>query len=343
MPITPTLVQDFETRVHTIVQDEYLRLTQNLWWQQVATVKPSLGETEYFNWLLNTVQIQDQGLGGNLAYSDLVTEATSIANRDSGVALRIRKNQLDDVYNGIKGGLGYQLGADWAKQVGAYMAYWPQKKVVDVLKNGHTVGLYPAYTTKALFATDHPLNPYNLAAGTYKNLFTGGDAADISVAVTPDVALANMSKVFSLIATIKQANGEDPRYLRPKAILCAPKLYPRAVQLTDAKFLAMAAASGGGGADVTGLIKALGFGTPIMVDELAGFESDTSWFVVAEQLAASDLGGIVYLEREPYSITSYGLMTDADLGRAQQLEWQCHGRNGIAPGHPFLIFKVKAA
>ena len=161
--------------------------------------------------------------------------------------------------------------------------------------------------------------------------------------MTTDVALANMSKVFSLIATIKQANGEDPRYLRPKAILCSPKLFPRVVQLTSAKFIAQAAAAGGGGADVEALIRALGYGTPIMVDELAGFESDTTWFVVAEQLAASELGGIVYLEREPFSINQYGVMTDAELSRSQTLEWHCHGRNGIAPGHPFLIFKVKAA
>jgi hypothetical protein len=105
--------------------------------------------------------------------------------------------------------------------------------------------------------------------------------------------------------------------------------------------LAQAAGSAAGSGDVEALIKALGFATPIMADELAGFESDTTFYVGCEQMAASQLGAVIYTEREPFAINYYGTVDQAVLGRAQELEWQCHGRNVVSSGHPYLLFQVQ--
>jgi len=142
-------------------------------------------------------------------------------------------------------------------------------------------------------------------------------------------------------------NGDDPRMLRPSGILCSPKLFPRAVQLSNAKYIAQAAVTGGGGADVEALIGALGYGQPIMASELAGFESDTTYFVICEQVTSSQLGGIVYLQREAFSTRYYtgrggGNGVDAILDRLDELEWHNSGRNVTAPGHPYAVFKCKA-
>lgn len=342
--LTPTFLMDLESRMQVITENEYQRLTSNVWWQTITKVKPSTGRRELVTWLLSTAMIRDEGMGGNISFDDIVSAITEYQNKDSGAGLKLRRQQLEDT-----DGNGVELAAQWSRDIGAYMGYWPQKQVTHLLKNGHTVALYAAYDTLAFFAASHPVNPYRLSAGTYNNLFTGGasgaypGACPIDDSVALDVALVNLSKIFSYILSIKMPNGEDPRFLRPKTILCGPRLFPRAVQLTSAKFLAQVAGSGAGSADVEALIKALGYATPTLCDELAGFESDTTFFVGCEQIQSSELGAVVYSDREPYSIAYYGPQTDAQLSRMQELEWHCHGRNVVAPGHPFLLFKCKAA
>jgi hypothetical protein len=216
-----------------------------------------------------------------------------------------------------------------------------------MLKYGHDIAQYRSYDGKAFFAKDHPVNPYNTGLGSYANLFEGaasgtypgGLALDDSV--TADQALKNLAKILSYISSIKMPNGEDPRFLRPKAILCSPRMFPFLVQLTSAKFLASAAIGGGvGTSDVEALIKALGFATPIQVDELAGFEDDATCFIAAATLQTSQLGAVLYTEREAYRINYYGTVDQAELSRRQELEWHCHGRNSVSPGHPYLLFKV---
>lgn len=337
--LTPQFVIDLETRMQILTENDYARMTANLWWQTVAKTRTSTGKKDILTWLLSTAQIRDRGNGGNIAFDDLVAHYTEIENRNAGSALKLTKQQLTDTLNGIQGGEGLDLAGQWSRDIGAYMAYWPQKQVAYLMKNGHTSSIVTAYDGKALFATDHPVNPGSPGAVTFSNLLTGSSYA-IDESVTPDVALANLGKVFSAITSVKMPNGEDPRFLRPRGIFTAPKLFPRAVQLTSAKFLAMAASSGGGGADVEGLIKALGFATPTMMDEMVGYESDTTYFVVCEQASSSEMGPVVYVEREPFKINYYGEQTESYLSRTDEFEWHCKGRNVVAPGHPFLIFKV---
>jgi phage major head subunit gpT-like protein len=343
--LTPTLLLGLEDRMNIEIEREYARLTQNLWWQDVAKTRTSTGRKELITWLLSTAQIRDLGASaGNLSFDDLVATYTEVENKFAGAGLKLTKAQLEDTDGG-----GLDLAAQWSSDIGAYMAYWPQKKVADAMKNGHTASLYTGYDGKALFASDHPVNPLNVAAGTYQNIFTGGSsgaypgACPIDDGVTVDVALANLAKIVSYIASIKMPNGEDPRFLRVKKLIVGPRMFPRAVQLTSAKTIAQAASSGGGGADVEMLIKSLGFAQPIQADELAGYESDTTFFIVAEQAASSKLGPIIYQEREAFHMDAYGPMNQAELGRKQEFEWHVHGRNAVAAGHPYLIFKCKAA
>ena len=231
------------------------------------------------------------------------------------------------------------------------MSYWPQKQVASLLKNGHTANVV-SYDKVPFFAANHPINPFQSQFGTYRNVFTGaapggGDpypgACPVDVSVNVDTALDNLGKIFAYFASIKMPNGEDPRFLRPDTILCAPRLFPRLVQLTDAKFIAQAAGSGAASADVAALIKALGYATPVMCDELAGFENDTTFFIAAKNIGASQLGGVIFTEREAYKINYYGTVDQAVLSRAQELEWHCQGRNVVSPGHPYLLFKCKGS
>jgi hypothetical protein len=347
--LTPTFLVNLETRMQVLTESEYQRMRQNLWWQKVAKVRPSTGLKEIITWLLSTAQIRDLGKGGNQNYDDLVSIYTSYENKVAGTALKLSRYQLEDTDGG-----GMDLAGQWATDIGAYMAYWPQKQCAYFLKNAHNLSTsagFTAYDTKAFFASDHPVDGKN-SSTTYANIFTGAasgsypGACPIDASVTPDVALENLAKIFGYAATIKMPNGDDPRFLRPRGIICSPRLAPRVVQLTSAKFLAQAAASAttaGGSADVEKLISYMGYGLPIQADELAGFESDTTYYVVMEQATTSQLGPIIYSDREAFRVNFYGVMDQVELGRKQELEWQCSGRNVVAPGHPYLLFKCKGS
>lgn len=340
--LTPQFLIDFETRLSTISENEYLRLSSNLWWDQIATKRTTLSKKEIVSWLITGAMIRERGQGGNYAFDDIAAHYTELETKFAGAGFKISKAQLTDVFNGIAGGEGLELGAEWAAQIGAYMSYWPQKQVAYFLKNAHTASIVTGYDSKAFFATDHPVNPRNTAAGTFSNLLTGAGTYAIDSSIADDVALVNLTKVFAHIATIKMPNGEDPRFLRPKGILCGPTLAPRVSQLVDAKFIAKTAGSGAGSADVQMLMKRLGYAPPIQADELAGFESDTTYFVVCEQAATSQLGPVLYLEREAFAMNQYGPQTEAELARRNEFEWLVDGRNSVAPGHPYLLVKVKA-
>jgi hypothetical protein len=339
MPVlTPAFVFDLESRMKHIQETEYLRLTANLWWNRVTKVRPSGSRREIITWTLNTASLEDQGEGGNIAFDDMTILETEFTQKTAGKGLKLRRQQFEDL-----DGNGVKLAADWAAQIAAQHAYWPQKQAAKLLKNGH-LAASQSYDGVPFFSTSHPLNPKDSVPGTYSNYFAN---VPIDVSVSADVALANLQTVFSNIASIKMPNGDDPRMLRPAGIMAGPKLFPRAVQLTNAKFLAQAAASGGGSGDVDALVAALGYGQPFMADELAGYESDTTYFVIAEQITSSELAGLVYVDREPFSIRYYtgrggGNGVDAILDRADELEWHTSGRNVAGYGHPFVIFKCKA-
>lgn len=341
MGMVPTqVILDFQTNLVAVMEREYDRLSANLWWQKVAKVRPSSSLKETIAWLIADAMIRDQGSGGNFKFDDIGSKTTEIENRYAGAAFRVPRAMLQDVYNGIPGGQAFELGAEWAAQIGAYMAYWPQKQTAYCLKNGHTASLFTAYDGKALFATDHLTNPADSSKGSFSNYLSGG-SYDVSEAVSADAALAVLNTVRAAIAAYKMPNGEDPKLLYPRGIVCPPKLTPRLSQLTKAKFIAQAATSGGGGGDVEAYVQAQGYGEIIEAPELAGFESDKTFFVLCDVAQSTQLGGVVYQEREAFSMDKYDTATSPDLGRKQELEWHVQGRNAIAAGHPYAIVKVK--
>lgn len=369
--LSPEYLANFETELKVVSGTDYDRLNSELWWTKIAKTRTSGARRDILTWLLATAQLkygnQD---GGTMRFEQLESMMTEITHQEANGGLELDKYQLDDV-----GGGGWDAGVEWAKQIGAYMAYWPQKQVTRFLKEGHltqtliagsngqTQG-FTAYDGLAFFSNAHPVNPFRPAAGTYANLFTGAAAStpatDLNDAIYPgacpihspasggssvtlDVAIENLTKVYAYITSLTMPNGEDPRYLHPMGIICAPALSIRANQLMNAKHIVMAGTGGAGSADISGVIANMGWQAPISAAELANFEGGTTYFVVAKEMASNEIGGVIYTEREPFSIAFYDGRIDADLGRIKKLQWQVSGRNSVAPGHPYHIFKVKAS
>lgn len=352
--ITPSFLMDFESRMQAIVEDEYSRLSSELWWSEVAKLRPSGSKREVIAWLISTAQIEDLGLkGGEMPFRDIESKYTEYENRFAGNGLKLLKSDLEDL-----DGKGLEVAAHWSRDMGSYMAYWPQKKIAELILAGETGTTYDG---KAFFAKDHLSNPAS-GTKTFANLFSGAaastpatdpndaiypGAAPIDDSISVETALTNLSKVVAYIESIRMPNAVDPRYLSVKGMLVAPRMMARATQLTNAKTIAQSAASGGGGADVEALIKSLGVATPIKAREFAA--EPTTYYLIAEQLSSSQLGSLTYVDREPFAINYYSgvggsgvVGIDAILNRANELEWHCKGRNVAGYGHPFLLFKVKA-
>jgi phage major head subunit gpT-like protein len=356
--LTQSFVFDLETNMRIIQEDAYSALNQELVWSDFVKVFPSSKAKEIFTWLISTAKIEDTGVeGGKMIFEDMISQQTTFQNRNAVAGLRMKRQQLEDL-----DGDGVSVATKWSSDVGAYMAYWPQKQFANALKNGHTGAANVTYDGLNFFHNAHFVNGKDVAQGTFANLFTGaasstpstdpGDAIypgalPIDASVTEEVALANLGKAIAYIKSIKMPNGEDPRHLKPTTLIVSPDLEVRARALTKSKFIAKAASSGGGSADVEAVIQGMGFDIVVM-DELSGFEGGTTYFLACRELASkSQLGAFVYLDREPFKITYYtgqggGTGTDAELDRKDELEWHCKGRNVLGYGHPFLMFKCKA-
>jgi len=341
MQITPQFVFDLESNMKVITAREFERLTRNLWWDKVAKRMPSSAKRERLAWLLDSAKIERTGrAGGRVPFEDIVATTTEFENEHAAAGLKLKKEQLED-----HDGNGVQLAAHWSRQMGAYAAYWPQKVIADAIKANPTT-----YDGLAFFHTAHPVNPFDVGAGTFANRFTGSasgaypGALPIGGSTTVEVALANLAKAVAYAAAIKMPNGEDPRMLRPVGILVPPALMARAVQITNAKTIVQSAASGALSADVEAVVSYLGLGQPIEAPELgAAFGgSDSTYYLLMQEITSDELGAFAYVDREPFSITYHGPMTDAELARRREFEWTNQGRNTVGPGHPYKLLRCDA-
>lgn len=347
--LTPAFVFSAEKRMRIASAKEFQRLLGNLWYTRVCKEITTTGRSERLIWLLDSIKMQYGSTdGGEMEFEDLVSNTVEYTVKSAYAGFELNKYRLKD-HNG--GGL--HLALEWARQAGVYAAYWPQKQTAKAMRVGATAGSL-AYDGQKFFDTAHPIHPFDASVGTYDNIFktsggTGGPGAcpiDTTNAATVDVAFNNLQKAFTYIRSIKMPTGEDPRMLKPTALIVPPALSMRAQQLTSAKFIAQSAATGGGAADVEAVISAWGIGQPIVADELgAAFSadggSDTDYYIACQDIMSDEVGALNYVNADPFEIVYNDGMTDANLQRANKLQWTARGRNIVGYGHPYLLFRVK--
>lgn len=382
--ITPSFVFQYERRMRAITESEYVRRLagDSIWWNRMLRTVPIEGRTERMTWFLDTATIEPAGpdYNGTMTFEDMVTQTAEFPTFHHNKGIEISVDELKDL-----DGTGLNQLAKWSENIGNETAYYPQVLATQLMLNGSaTDGTANAYDgvpffTAAGTANPHYVNPFNTAAGSYYNDLTSAasglypGAVPIDESVTTDVALANLNKVVAYIASVKMPNGRDPRFLKPMMVLAPPKLMPRLAQLTDAKFLAAAATGGAASADVVAYIGRLGLGQIVRCDEFASTQtyvgkqpyigsggnvtwkntatltgSDTTYYVVCQELQTTQLGGLLLVQREPFKVNYYtgdggGTGMDAILQRAKMVQYQVDGRLSAQYGHPYTIFKCRAA
>lgn len=348
--LTPSFMMDLETNMRILALREYDRLTSNLWYPSLLKEGPkSESKKERVFWLLDTARIKDTDHGGHIPFEDIVSQTTEVEMKSAAAGLKMFRDNLEDM-----DGNGIDAATHWSRQMGAYAAYWPQKKLAEALRANDTT-----YDGRPFFATNHPVNPFRTQAGNYANVFTGaaGDfglgaaypgSLRIDQGVSVETAIDNLGKAIAYVAQMKMPNGEDPRFLTLSKLIVPPALSVRAQQITNAKYIAQVANVAGtlaGAADVEAVIRNFGLGQPIVAPELgAAFGgSDQAFYLAMEEITSSDLGAFMWIPREDFTIKFYGPQTEAQLDRMNVLEWHTQGRYGLMSGHPFCLFKALPA
>ncbi len=351
--LNPTFVFSLEQNMRVLQENEAARLTSNMWWNRVARVVPTQAGREVLSWVLNTAVLENTGVDPTPNYRDMQIMNTAFVPEYMSAALKLQRARFEDLDGG-----GVDIAADWARQMGAQAVYFPQKTVAKTILAGETGVCYDGL---AYFANNHPVNPKDATKGTFANLFTGAAAStpatDVNDASYPgalnvatstyEAIFTGLMNIFSYIAAQKMQNGIDPRLLRPAALLCPSAIYPKMnAVLSTTQIAATAAGSSntaGGSMNISGQLQKLGYGDVVHCPE---FDSDpTSFYVVAQQLTTSQLGAIVYVDREPVGVRYYSGQdgSNVQLGRTDELEWIARGRAVGGYGHPYLLYKVKAS
>ena len=155
--------------------------------------------------------------------------------------------------------------------------------------------------------------------------------------ITGDAATANanLGKAVAYVRSLMSIDGVTPRNLEPQYLVCSPSLYRAALIATGSRFVG---GSSLGSTDVEAVINDFNL-TVVMAPELG---SDTNYYLFCERVG-TEVGGAIYLNREPCTVQYHGPMTSAELARSRTFQWTCGGRAVIAPGRPEFVFRCKAS
>ena len=386
-------------RVNQERQYSRLVMAKNYWANKVLRPLKIEGRTERVTWLLETAMIRPIGPSGSggMTFENLVSATVEYTSFKHGVGITVQRDQLEDLDGN---GLNQLMG--WSSQLGAQIGYYPQKLAAHLILNGaNTDGSANTYDGLPFFmdntvgtgnpnagntaSNGHYYNPYKAGLGGYYNWLHGAAVASsagvqaypgglpIDDSVSVETALVNLGKAIAYLATIKQANGQDPRFLQPAYLIAPPRMAPRVNQLMQAKFIAQAGASGTGTGDVAATIEGFGLGKQVIAPELgANFSytvpmpfvpsgitgtggqvqfiqetlsgSDTTYYLVTTEADETQLGALLHVQRDPFRVRYFGeggsSTMDAQISRMDEFQYQCKGRTACQYGHPFGVIRI---
>lgn len=324
--ITPTYIQNFETNLTFRATNAWSRTLKNLWYPRLMLVQSTGSAIEYIEWMLETARIGSTGpKGANMGYDGLVAISQTLTHDFYGNGLKLYRSDIED--NKIP------RAPKWATDTGSACAYWPQRLLVEAMQGGKLTVLNgkqnTAYDGKAFFAVDHPINPYDDSLGTYSNQHVG----------TP-FTVENLARVCAYIASIQHPGGA-PMGALPTITVFPENFRLRSNQALNADVYTDVLNTLQGAAASNTIKTAYGFEPPILAAEL--MNEPTVWYVgIPAEEDAFD-GAFGYIERDPFSINTYGPMDQAALADVQEFKWHNRGRNGAFYGHPYRFHRCESA
>lgn len=333
MLITPQWVGTFQTGVQTLLSRHSESTTKNLNWDKLCSVKSSTTLVELYFFLIETMRLDKEGRGGQQRYEDIAATAIEIVNENSGSALQLTRNEIED--NQMREPRGMPVldftGA-WTKGVANLAMRWPQDQLFALLAQGNTA---KAYDNLSFWNTAHLINPKRAATGTYANVFTGAAAGiypgalPIDESVSLDVAISNFSKALAYVEALTGPDGK-PRNAVVKYAAVGTSLKTRINQILDTKLQS--------NTTIENVVSRYGI-EPIVFPEIS--LTDKSCKLICE-FDDTEGGPLIFQNREDYALTMYDVDAFPELARRDSFEWRFRGRNAMAFGHPHKMFEMRA-
>lgn len=303
-----------DTNVSKVFNDSFSSALARTSFKAYMVERDGLGTSEKLEWLNETLTI-DELPNGQMVYANLDSIGHEIVHRNFGKGFKIDR----PTFHFDK----FEFAQEAASQLGELAAYHPQIIAEQLLKQGTAK---KGYDKKNFFATDHPVNGKNAQNGVFSNYNASG------MALTD----ANFAARVAAMKSRVMANGIS-RNIQVAYLAVPPALEKTALEITKAKFLGQA--TGGTNDNV---LTSYGI-EPIVIPGLAASAggSDTGWYLFGQH--GGMLGRpLVYSRGINFGLTSYDGITQAELNRMNELEWQLRGFIAGAYGHPYLADYNKA-
>jgi len=333
MQLAPNLLWTIETQIKTLQSTNWDRVIQYLMWDRIMKTRESSTKRDILNWLLDSVRLYPEGDGGNKRYDDMAGVAYAIENSDVGAGLRLTRNEIE--FNQLKLASGstvsaYDFAGNWARQIGAASAYYPQQQLFKLLLNGTT---QPSYDGVPFFSASHPIYPLTTGGPTYSNIITNVPLRVTTGASEMDNVLLgrfNYGQAVAKIRAQRAVNGV-PRFLVPSVILVQSADFDLANMVIQAGVISATTNTGPQPNRPLEIIAC-----PELDDLPAG-----QYVIGVDNILSDEMGAFMWSAPRPFETRFYGWMDESQLSRMKEFQWDHDGTNTAAYGHPFLAYLCK--
>ena len=311
------VVMALNKSLQTVYQASFDAAVQNAWAKEVAVDIPGEASEDIRQFLVEDIKIRE-GLG--VEYSDLRVHGMTISHKPAGGGFHVRDRDF-------KTAGAIQIKTDAASGLAAAAALYGQNALLKLI-NGLTTTT-KAYDGLNFCATGHFVNYKDNSQGTFDNITTGADIT--TIANLPKTLATAAAKIESRI----MADG-TPRMIRPRWLLHAPAKKFEAYTATSAEFIPMT--------DNVVAKKSTYDITPVQVPGLAQVGGKDVMLLVGELIGGGTLArpfGISTLF--PPQMTNFDGLTNPELARMRELEYDCTADLTAYVGHPYLVELIVSA
>lgn len=306
MDLTPARLRTLRTTFVNDFQEAYDET--ELYWDRIATMVPSSSSQNDYGWMTQLPSMEEWI--GPRTVQNLKAANYVLKNKRFELTFGVDRDDIEDDNLGVYSIKSQMMGEAAAKH--------PDELVETLLKDGEAL---EAFDEQFFFDTDHPVDPHNAAAGTYKNYQASGCALD-------------RDNFVSVRAEMRGYKGEGGRNLRvrPNLLVVPPTLEVPALEIVKAELTVSAAATLAGGTNVI-----RGMADVLVIDELED-EPDT-WYLLD---TTKRIKPFVYQLRRPLAMTSKDSPDDLVVLEENELRFYSDIRDNAGFSLPFLAYKCVA-
>jgi phage major head subunit gpT-like protein len=309
MELTPSALAGAYQNFNTLFFQGYQ--SAQPWSGEVAMEIPSNTRENVMGWMQQLPGVR-KWVGDRKIHA-LGKETYTLRNDDWEDSVGVSRHDFEDDLLGIYAPIFQQMGEQYAKH--------PDRQLASLLINGKT---NLCFDGKAFFATDHPVDKYGGASGTFSNLKTSSA-----------LSLANYNTNRAAFQVIAGPNGEVMGNL-PDTLIVPPALEQAAREIAEAPIAIQVYGSNTAAAAKPNVLA--GSARVIVVPELSA-DSDTTWYLAKCKGAIKPL---IHQIRQAVRMVMRNSPTDDNVFNTKQYQYGTDSREAFGYSFPFLMFRCEA-